>query len=211
MTCPFRAAYADPVIASVFCCFVSTAVSTHTAVGTNIGAVIANTATGASFSTFGAVISALFAEGFSTVYTPVAVLAHSFRTLYTDAAFGAEFVNTTGALAAVGAELIGTVTADLTAFLADIGTVTALLTVSAPDVLSRTFTAKVTGYAELVVAFGTFLTALGAKIGALLASLTAGAGYGAAAAKSARRAEAVGIGAITAGSAFDTNISVRAG
>lgn len=208
---PLIAIYADAVIATEFCSCVTTAINTHSATVAYFNAILANTAFAAYFSAIGTVIAALFAEGFSAIYTPIAFFTHCLCTFNTGAAFRTELVNAAGAFSAVFTYLIGTVTADLTAFLADIGTVTALSAILAPYVLACTLAAEVACRTELIVALGAFLTALGAKIGALLASLPAGAGYGAAAAKSARRAESVSIGAVTAGSAFATNISGRAG
>ena len=173
---PLRTMDTDFVTASVRLGNVSTAILAKSAVLADIRAIFADFAVGTDCNTVGA-ISALLTRHIGAVRAPIAVLAHSVCAIDASAALGTDLAHTFGAKPAILASHIRTVHTYRAAILADFCTVSASIAIFAPHILAGTFTAQITRYAELVVARGTFLAAVGAEVSAILASLTARAGH----------------------------------
>ena len=209
MIFPFCAFRTDSVIAAEILCTFGTAFLTQLAIGADFRTVFAFAAFLTESSAVGAVFPAVGTEIVGAVTAVVAVLTHAVGTVDTYAAVGTEFVNTSGALAALLAHALSAVAADDAAVLTDLCTITALTAVFTVQTV-RTFPTDIAGSAEFIRAGGADLTAFGAKVRAVFASLAAGTDGTAVRAESAVHAEAVRAGAVHAFAAFDTKLTVRA-
>ena len=209
MIFPFCAFRTDSVIAAEILCTFGTAFLTQLAIGADFRTVFAFAAFLTESSAVGAVFPAVGTEIVGAVTAVVAVLTHAVGTVDTYAAVGTEFVNTSGALAALLAHALSAVAADDAAVLTDLCTITALTAVFTVQTV-RTFPTDIAGSAEFIRAGGADLTAFGAKVRAVFASLAAGTDGTAVRAESAVHAEAVRAGAVHAFAAFDTKLTVGA-
>ena len=180
MIFPFCAFRTDSVIAAEILCTFGTAFLTQLAIGADFRTVFAFAAFLTESSAVGAVFPAVGTEIVGAVTAVVAVLTHAVGTVDTYAAV-----------------------------LTDLCTITALTAVfTVPTV--RTFPTDIAGSAEFIRAGGADLTAFGAKVRAVFASLAAGTDGTAVRAESAVHAEAVRAGAVHAFAAFDTKLTVGA-
>lgn len=209
MRLPFRTFDTDTVVTAVIGGLFGTASLTQIAIGADFCAVFTFSALGTEACTVGAVFAAVTADCLGTVTAVMAVMAHRIGAVHADSAVGTVFVHASRAFSAVTAHTFRTVLADNAAFFADIGTVTALVAFFAEQIPCA-FTAQVTGSAEFVAAGGADLTAVGAEIGTVFASFSAGTNRGAFPAQSAVHAEAVRTGAVHAFAALRTHLAIGA-
>ena len=153
----------------------STAIRTFFAKSTEFRTVFTRLTLFTKRYTRGTVFLAFHTKRGSAIRAVITLSAHCIRTIGTNSAIGANFTLTFGTNPTTIAKAFRTIQTDQSAIGTNIGTFSTSAAFLTPVILSYAFAAKITGNAEIVIAFRTMLKTFLTKVITLNASISADA------------------------------------